>query len=50
MWQDEILPPRRRVYKVIDDHAAYMKENYYKTLIRFGAKNIDWEGEVNLEL
>ena len=46
MWQDEILPPRRRVYKVIDDHAAFMKKSYDETLVKFGAKNIDWEGEV----
>ena len=46
MWQNEVLPPRRRVYKVIDDHAAYMKTSYDETLIKFGAKNIDWEGEV----
>lgn len=47
MWQDEILPPRRRVYKVIDDHAAFMKKSYDETLAKFGAKNIDWEGEIN---
>lgn len=46
MWQEEILPPRRRVYKVIDDHAVFMKKNYDETLIKFGAKNIDWEGEI----
>jgi len=46
MWQDEVLPPRSRVYKVIDDHAAYMKKNYDETLLNFGAKNIDWDGEI----
>lgn len=46
MWQDEVLPPRRRVYKVIDDHAAFMKKSYDETLVKFGAKNIDWEGEI----
>lgn len=46
MWQDEILPPRRRVYQVIDDHAVFMKQSYDETLKKFGAKNIDWEGEV----
>jgi len=45
MWQNEVLPPRRRVFKVIDDHAAYMKKSYDETLIKFGAKNIDWEGD-----
>ncbi|HCT86494.1 MAG: hypothetical protein A2X11_09260 [Bacteroidetes bacterium GWE2_42_24] len=46
MWGDEVLPPRRRVYKVIDDHASFMKNSYDETLRRFGAKNIDWEGEI----
>lgn len=42
MWQDEVLPPRRRIYKVIDDQAAFMKKSYDETLVKFGAKNIDW--------
>ena len=46
MWQDEVLPPRRRVYKVIDDHATFMKKSYDETLKKCGAKNIDWCGEV----
>lgn len=46
MWQNEVLPPRRRIYKVIDEHAAYLKKSYDETLKKFGAKNIDWEGEV----
>lgn len=45
MWQNEVLPPRRRVYKVIDDHSAMMKRSYDETLIKFGAKNIDWDGD-----
>lgn len=49
MWQEEILPPRRRIYKVIDDHAAFMKKSYDDTLVKFGAKNIDWEGDINGE-
>jgi len=49
MWQDEVLPPRRRAYKVIDDHAAFMKKSYDDTLKKFGAKNIDWEGDINGE-
>ena len=48
MWQEEVLPPRRRVFKVIDDHAAFMKKTYDDTLIKFGAKNIDWEGDINI--
>lgn len=43
MWQDEILPPRRRIYKVIDDRATYLKNFYDATLKKFGAKNIDWD-------
>lgn len=46
MWQNEVLPPRRRIHKVIDDQAAYLKLTYDETLKKFGAKNIDWEGEV----
>ncbi len=47
MWQDEILPPRRRVHKVIDDHAAFLKKHYDEVLLNFNAKNIDWEGDIN---
>ncbi len=47
MWQDEVLPPRRRVYKVIDDHSTFLKKSYDETLIKFSAKNIDWEGDIN---
>ena len=43
MWQDEVLPPRRRVYKVIDDHAIFMKQSYDETLVKFEAKNVDWD-------
>lgn len=46
MWQDEVLPPRRRIYKVLDDHSAYLKQTYDDILKKHGAKNIDWEGEV----
>jgi len=43
MWQDEVLPPRQRIFKVIDDRAAYLKRFYDSTLKKFGAKNIDWD-------
>jgi peptidoglycan/xylan/chitin deacetylase (PgdA/CDA1 family) len=46
MWQEKILPPRRRVYKVIDDNAEFMKKNYDMKIKQFGAKNIDWYGEI----
>lgn len=49
MWQDEVLPPRRRVYKVIDDNAARLKRLYDEHLTKIGQKNIDWEGDVNGE-
>ncbi len=43
MWQDEVLPPRRRIFKIIDERAKYLKKFYDDTLKKFGAKNIDWE-------
>lgn len=49
MWQDEVLPPRRRVYKVIDENAARLKRLYDEHLTKIGQKNIDWEGDVNGE-
>lgn len=47
MWQDEVLPPRRRIYKVIDDNAARLKNIYDNHLKKIGQKNIDWEGDIN---
>lgn len=49
MWQDEVLPPRRRVYKVIDDNATRLKRLYDEHLTKIGQKNIDWEGDINGE-
>lgn len=46
MWQDEVLPPRRRIYKVIDDHAAQMKKFYDGGLRKFNVSNIDWDGQI----
>lgn len=46
MWQEEVLPPRRRVYKVIDEQANNLKKSYDETLKKFNALNIDWEGPV----
>jgi len=43
MWQDVVLPPRQRVFKVIDDRSDYLKSYYDATLKKFGAKNIDWD-------
>lgn len=42
MWQDEILPPKRRVYKVIDTNAERLKNQYDAFLNKIGEKNIDW--------
>lgn len=47
MWQVDILPPRRRVFKVIDDRANYLKNFYDSFLKKVGEKNIDWEGDIN---
>lgn len=44
MWQNEVLPPRRRVFKVIDDHAERLKNIYDNHLKKVHQKNIDWEG------
>jgi hypothetical protein len=46
MWQDDVLPPRRRIYKIIDEHGTLLKRSYDNTLKNFGAKNIDWDGEI----
>ena len=43
MWQEEILPPRRRVYKVIDSNAERLKSLYDSFLAKIGVKNIDWD-------
>jgi len=43
MWHNEVLPPRRRVFKVIDERASYLKRYWDETLKKFGARNIDWE-------
>lgn len=46
MWQDAILPPRRRIFKIIDDNAERLKKLYDDHLLRINQKNIDWEGEI----
>lgn len=38
-----MLPPRQRVFKVIEDRATWLKKFYDDTLKKFGATNIDWE-------
>ena len=46
MWQEVPLPPRRRVYKVIDEQAEFLKQSYDETLKKFGAVNVDLNGPV----
>jgi len=46
MWQEVVLPPRRRIFKIIDENGNSLKNSYDRTLKMFGAKNIDWEGEI----
>ena len=41
MWQNEVLAPRQRVFRVIDENANNLK-NYYDSFLKIvGAKNID---------
>lgn len=44
MWQEEVLPPRRRIFKVIDDRAKWLKKIYDDYLKKIGGTNIDWNG------
>ena len=41
MWSEEVLSPRQRVRKSIQDNAERVKARYDQILIDFGAKNID---------
>lgn len=41
MWSEEVLSPRKRVRKSIQDNAERVKAQYDQILIDFGAKNID---------
>ena len=43
MWTKEVLSPRKRIYKSIQDNADRIKNQYDKILSSFGAKNIDDE-------
>jgi hypothetical protein len=44
MWQQEVMPPRRRIYKVIDENAERLKNIYDSHLKKIGQNNIDWKG------
>lgn len=41
MWSNEVLSPRQRVRKSIQENADRIKDQYDRILIQFGAKNID---------
>lgn len=41
MWSEEVLSPRQRIRKSIQDNAERVKTQYDQILIDFGAKNID---------
>lgn len=41
MWSDDVLSPRQRVFKSIQDNAERVKRQYDNILKVFGAKNID---------
>lgn len=43
MWQPEVLPPRKRIFKVIDSHADLLKNEYDLALKKFDGSNIDWD-------
>jgi hypothetical protein len=44
MWQQEVLPPRQRVFKIIDENAERLKNIYDSHLKKIGQNNIDWKG------
>jgi len=43
MWQSKVLPPRKRIFKIIDDNSERLKNMYDNHLKKIGQKNIDWE-------
>ncbi len=43
MWTKEVLSPRKRIFKSIQDNADRIKNQYDKILSSFGAKNVDDE-------
>lgn len=43
MWSREVLSPRKRVFAAIEERAQKTREWYDKTLVQFGAKNVDEE-------
>ncbi len=47
MWSDTVLSPRQRIRTSIQNNAERVKAQYDQILVDFGAKNIDWEGDIN---
>jgi len=43
MWNKKTLPPRQRVFKSVEENMFRLKKFYDNALIKFGAKNIDWD-------
>jgi len=43
MWQITAMAPRQRIHKVIDDNAAWLRNYYDDTLVKFKAKNVDYD-------
>lgn len=41
MWSHDVLSPRKRVFKSIQDNADRVKKFYDSDMIKFGAQNID---------
>ena len=43
MWLEEVMSPRQRVFKVIDDNSERLKKLYDHHLKLINQKNIDWD-------
>ncbi|MCF8299234.1 MAG: hypothetical protein K9J13_16925 [Saprospiraceae bacterium] len=42
LWHNEPIPPRRRIFKCIDDNASRLKDLYDNHLKKYNRENIDW--------
>lgn len=42
-WQDDVMPPRRRIMRIIDQRAEYYRNLYDDFLKKCGRENIDWD-------
>lgn len=43
MWQDEVMSPRQRIFKTINERSEYLKKFYDDGLKLLNAKNVDWD-------